>query len=173
MTTSGNFTTWPGVSANPKNLALENPKKLKELKAQFLIEAVKHNVLPVDSSFADRANPALRPSFNVGRTEFTYYPGMIRNPKANAPDIKNKSFRISADLDAPQGGANGIIVTQGGRFGGCTHPYRDPGPICDIGRPTPITRSEPPARPIRGWRPQRFRHIDRSGLRAKKLLWFL
>ena len=47
-----------------------------------------------------------------------------------------------------------------------THPYRDPGPICDIGRPT-----EPPARLIRGWRPQRFRHIDRSGPRAKKLLW--
>jgi arylsulfatase A-like enzyme len=101
-----------------KNLANENPKKLEELKAQFLIEAVKHNVLPIDSSFADRANPALRPSFNVGRTEFIYYPGMIRIPEANAPDIKNKSFRISADVDVPQGGADGIIVTQGGRFGG-------------------------------------------------------
>ena len=101
-----------------KNLAKDEPKKLEELKAQFLIEAVKHNVLPVDSSFGDRANPALRPSFNVGRTDFTYYPGMIRIPEANAPDIKNKSFRISADVDVPQGGANGIIVTQGGRFGG-------------------------------------------------------
>src|SRR2546430_1799506 len=59
-----------------------------------------------------------RRCFNVGRTDFTYYPGMIRIPEANAPDIKNKSFRISADVDVPQGGANGIIVTQGGRFGG-------------------------------------------------------
>jgi arylsulfatase A-like enzyme len=101
-----------------KNLAKDNPKKLEELKAQFLIEAVKHNVLPIDSSFAERANPALRPSFNVGRTDFTYYSGMIRIPEANAPDIKNKSFRIRADVDVPQGGANGIIVTQGGRFGG-------------------------------------------------------
>jgi hypothetical protein len=75
-------------------------------------------VLPIDSSFADRANPAIRPSFNVGRADFTYYPGMIRIPEANAPDIKNKSFRINADIDIAQGGADGILVTQGGRFGG-------------------------------------------------------
>jgi hypothetical protein len=100
------------------NLAKQNPEKLEELKALFLIEAAKHNVLPIDSSFADRANPALRPSFNTGRTEFTYYPGMIRIPEANAPDIKNKSFHISADVEVPQGGADGVIVTQGGRFGG-------------------------------------------------------
>jgi arylsulfatase A-like enzyme len=101
-----------------KDLAKENPKKLADLQARFLIEAAKHNVLPIDSSFADRANPAIRPSFNVGRTDFTYYPGMIRIPEANAPDIKNKSFRINADIDVPQGGADGILVTQGGRFGG-------------------------------------------------------
>src|SRR4029079_18302634 len=85
-----------------RNLASENPKKLQDLEALFLIAAAKFNVLPIDSSFADRANPALRPSFNTGRTEFTYYPGMIRIPEANAPDIKNKSFRISADVDIPQ-----------------------------------------------------------------------
>jgi arylsulfatase len=83
-----------------------------------LNEAKQHNVLPIDSSFGDRANPALRPSFNAGRTDFTYYPGMIRIPEANAPDIKNKSFRITADVDVPAGGANGVIATQGGRFGG-------------------------------------------------------
>jgi arylsulfatase len=101
-----------------KDLAKENPKKLADLQARFLIEAARHNVLPIDSSFADRANPAIRPSFNVGRTDFTYYPGMIRIPEGNAPDIKNKSFRIDADIDLPQGGADGILVTQGGRFGG-------------------------------------------------------
>jgi arylsulfatase A-like enzyme len=101
-----------------KDLAKENPKKLQELQALFLIEAAKHNVLPIDSSFADRADPALRPGFNAGRTDFTYYPGMIRIPEANAPDIKNKSYRITADVEVPEGGADGVLVTQGGRFGG-------------------------------------------------------
>jgi arylsulfatase A-like enzyme len=101
-----------------KNLAKENPKKLQELESDFLIEAVRYNVLPIDSSFADRANPASRPNLNRGRTHYTYYPGMIRIPEASAPDIKNKSFRIIADVEVPQGGADGVIVTQGGRFGG-------------------------------------------------------
>jgi hypothetical protein len=101
-----------------RNLAKENPKKLQDLEALFLIEAAKYNVLPIDSSFADRANPAIRPNLNRGRTHFTYYPGMIRIPEASAPDIKNKSFRITADVEVRQGGSEGIIVTQGGRFGG-------------------------------------------------------
>jgi len=101
-----------------RNVASDNPKKLAELQARFLIEAARYNVLPIDSSFADRANPASRPNLNRGRTDFTYYPGMIRIPEASAPDIKNKSFRITADVDIPEGGADGVIVTQGGRFGG-------------------------------------------------------
>lgn len=75
-------------------------------------------MLPIDSSFADRADPSLRPGFNTGRTEFTYYPGMIRIPEANAPDIKNKSFRVAAEVEIPKGGADGVLATQGGRFGG-------------------------------------------------------
>ena len=101
-----------------RNLAQQNPNKLAEMKELFLIEASKYNVLPIDSSFADRANPALRPGFNTGRTAFTYYPGMIRIPEANAPDIKNKSYHIAAEVEIPDRGADGIIVTQGGRFGG-------------------------------------------------------
>jgi arylsulfatase len=101
-----------------KNLAKQNPQKLKELQALFLKEAARYNVLPIDSSFADRADPSLRPGFNSGRTEFTYYPGMIRIPEANAPDIKNKSFRIAADVDVPRTGAEGVLAAQGGRFGG-------------------------------------------------------
>lgn len=101
-----------------KNLAKENPKKLQELQDLFLIEAAKYNVLPIDSSFAERASPSLRPGFNTGRTDFTYYPHMIRIPEANAPDIKNKSFHIAAEVDVPQSGAEGVLVTQGGRFGG-------------------------------------------------------
>jgi arylsulfatase len=101
-----------------KNLAKTNPKKLEDLRALFLIEAAKYNVLPLDSSFADRANPAIRPNFNRGRTHFAYYPGMIRIPEGSAPDIKNKSFRITAEVEVPENGADGVIVTQGGRFGG-------------------------------------------------------
>jgi arylsulfatase A-like enzyme len=101
-----------------KDLAKDNPKKLAELQAFFLIEAAKHNVLPIDSSFADRADPALRPNLNRGRTDYTYYPGMIRIPEASAPDLKNKSFRITAEVEIPEGGADGVLVTQGGRFGG-------------------------------------------------------
>jgi arylsulfatase len=110
-----------------RNLAKENPKKLQDLQALFLIEAAKYNVLPIDSSFGDRADPSLRPGFNAGRTQFTYYPGMIRIPEANAPDIKNKSFRVTAEVEIPATRAlalgytepgDGIVVTQGGRFGG-------------------------------------------------------
>jgi arylsulfatase A-like enzyme len=101
-----------------KNLAKQNPQKLQELQALFLTEAAKYNVLPIDSSFADRADPSLRPGFNAGRTEFTYYPGMIRIPEANAPDIKNKSFRVVAEVEIPKTGADGVLATQGGRFGG-------------------------------------------------------
>ena len=100
------------------NLAKDNPKKLQELQDLFLIEAAKYNVLPIDSSFADRANPSLRPGFNTGRTDFTYYPDMIRIPEANAPDIKNKSFHIAAEVETPKSEAEGVLVTQGGRFGG-------------------------------------------------------
>jgi arylsulfatase A-like enzyme len=101
-----------------KDLAKQNPQKLKELQALFLTEAKRFNVLPIDSSFADRADPSLRPGFNAGRTEFTYYPDMIRIPEANAPDIKNKSFRIAAEVEIPKTRAEGVLATQGGRFGG-------------------------------------------------------
>jgi arylsulfatase A-like enzyme len=101
-----------------KDLAKENPRKLLDLQARFLMEAVKFNVLPLDSSFADRMDPSIRPNLIRGQTEFTYYPGMIRIPEANSADVHNKSFRITAEMEIPQGGAEGVLATQGGRFGG-------------------------------------------------------
>jgi arylsulfatase A-like enzyme len=100
------------------DLAAEQPDKLKEMQGLFDREAEKYQVYPLDSSFAERADPAIRPSLNPGRNTFTYYPGMIRIPEATAPDVKNKSWTISADLEIPDGGANGVLATQGGRFGG-------------------------------------------------------
>jgi arylsulfatase len=100
------------------DLAAKNPEKLKELQALFDIEAKEYNVYPLDSSFAERADPAIRPSLTRGRNVFTYYPGMVRIPEGSTPGIKNKSYSISADVEIPEGGAEGVLATQGGRFGG-------------------------------------------------------
>lgn len=100
------------------NLAKENPKKLKELQDLFWEEAKKYQVLPLDASFAERADPATRPSVLGNRKDFTFYDGMIRITEGSTPDIKNKSFSIDADVEIPEGGAEGILATQGGRFAG-------------------------------------------------------
>jgi arylsulfatase len=100
------------------NLADKEPQKLQALKDLFWAEAGKYNVLPLDNSRAERFDVSLRPSLTQGRTEFTYYPGMVRIPEGSAPDFKNKSWRITADVDIPTGGAEGVLVTQGGRFNG-------------------------------------------------------
>jgi arylsulfatase len=100
------------------NLAAQNPGKLKELQDAFDVEARKYNVYPLDSSFASRADPAIRPSLTRGRTEFTYYPGMMRIPEGSAPNFKNKSWAIAAEITIPDKEANGVLATLGGRFGG-------------------------------------------------------
>lgn len=100
------------------NVAAQNPKKLKELQGVFDREAKKYNVYPLDASFAERADVRLRPSLTRGRSTFTYYPGTIRVPEGTAPDTKNKSWTITAEVEIPDGSAEGILVTQGGRFGG-------------------------------------------------------
>jgi arylsulfatase len=100
------------------DLAAQNPAKLKELQQVFDREARKYNVYPLDSTMADRADPAIRPSLTRGRTDFTYYPGQTRIPEGSAPDVKNKSYSLAADVDIPSGGASGVLGTLGGRFGG-------------------------------------------------------
>ena len=100
------------------DLAAKFPDKLKELQAAFDVEAKKFNVYPLDSSFSSRADPAIRPSLTRGRSEFIYFPGMKRIPEGSAPDFKNKSWTIAAEVDIPKGGASGVIGTIGGRFGG-------------------------------------------------------
>ena len=100
------------------DLAKQNPAKLKELQAVFDREAKKYGVYPLDSSFTARVDPAIRPSLTRGRSVFTYYPGAIRIPEGTTPDVKNRSFSVSAELEIPSGGASGVLATQGGRFGG-------------------------------------------------------
>ena len=100
------------------DLAAKNPAKLKELQQAFDVEAKKYNVYPLDSTFASRADPAIRPSLTRGRSQFTYYPGMVRIPEGSAPDFKNKSWAIAAEVTIPERGASGVLATMGGRFGG-------------------------------------------------------
>ena len=99
------------------DLADKHPVKLKELQAAFDVEAKKYNVYPLDSSFA-RIDPSTRPSLTRGRSQFTYYPGMIRIPEGSAPDFKNKSWTVAAEITVPESGAEGVLGTIGGRFGG-------------------------------------------------------
>ena len=100
------------------NLAARDTAKLRQMLQVFDREARKYNVYPLDASFAERVDPAIRPSLTRGRTEFTYYSDMIRIPEGSSPDVKNKSFRVSAEVVIPEGGASGVLGTMGGRFGG-------------------------------------------------------
>lgn len=75
-------------------------------------------MLPIDNSRVERFDVANRPSLTRGRNEFTYYPGMVRIPEGSAPDLKNKSFELRVEVEIPEGGAEGMLVTHGGRFSG-------------------------------------------------------
>ena len=99
------------------DLAAKYPDKLKELQELFLVEAQKYQVFPLDNSILARIL-APRPSAVVGRTEFSYAGEISGVPEGNAPNIIGKSFSITAEVEIPQGGAEGMLNTLGGRFGG-------------------------------------------------------
>ncbi len=101
-----------------KNVADQYPEKLREMQLLFYGEADKYNVLPIDADKVSRLDVRLRPSLTSGRDTFTYYDGMIRIPEGTAPDFKNKSHSISVDVEVGEGNNDGMLVTQGGRFGG-------------------------------------------------------
>ena len=99
------------------DLAVEMPEKLKEMQALFVQEAGKYNVFPLqNSTFARAIDP--RPSATAGQTVFTYSGEMSGIPLSDAPSILNRSFTITAEVEVPDGGGDGMIVTAGGRFGG-------------------------------------------------------
>ncbi|MBP1873839.1 arylsulfatase [Ensifer adhaerens] len=99
------------------DLSAKMPDKLKEMQALFYSEAAKHDVLPLDNSTLARWN-APRPSLTAGRAEFTYSGELSGVPPSAAPRILDKSYTITAEVEIPEGGAEGMIVTEGGRFGG-------------------------------------------------------
>ena len=99
------------------DLAAKEPAKLKELQALFLTEAAKYNVLPLDNSILPRLLTP-RPSATAGRTVFTYTGENAGIPVGNAPSILNRDYTITAEVTVPKAGAEGMIATMGGRFGG-------------------------------------------------------
>jgi len=102
------------------DLAAKNPEKLKEMQALFLKEAVKYSVLPLDDRLTERFVAALvgRPDLMAGRTSLTVYDGMTGMTENVFLNLKNHSHVITADVEIPKNGANGVLLTQGGRFGG-------------------------------------------------------
>lgn len=99
------------------DIAAKNPEKLKEMKALFLQEARKYQVLPLDNSVITRVITP-RPSIVAGRDAFTWTLPLTGTPMGCAPSILNTSYTFKADVEIPEGGAEGILITQGGRFGG-------------------------------------------------------
>ena len=99
------------------DLAAKMPDKLKEMQNLFVAEAKKYNVLPLDNSTITRIITP-RPSTAAGRTTFTYSGELSGVPPGSAPSIIQRSYTITAEVEIPEGGAEGMIVTEGGRFAG-------------------------------------------------------
>lgn len=99
------------------DLAATMPEKLREMQELFFVEASKYNVFPLDNSGFVRAI-APRPSPVAGKDLLTYSGVLPGIPLGDAPSVLNRSYTITAEIDVPQGGGEGMIVTAGGRFGG-------------------------------------------------------
>lgn len=99
-----------------ENLAAKHPEKLKELQDLFWREAEKYQVLPLDASLVERLLTP-RPSTTAGRTEFTWTRPLTGTPNGDAPSILNSSYTFRAEVDVPEK-AEGMLITQGGRFAG-------------------------------------------------------
>lgn len=109
------------------NLAAKNPQKLKALQDLFMKEAKVNHVLPIDDRSIERLNPQLagRPDLMGGRTSLTLYSGMKDLSENVFINIKNKSHAITAEVDIPASGAEGVVLAQGGRFGGWSFHVKD------------------------------------------------
>lgn len=99
------------------DLAEAMPDKLRQMQELFVVQAAKYQVFPLDNDILQRIL-APKPSYIAGKTEFTYKGALTGIPNSNAPNVLAKSFTVTAEIDVPDGGAEGVVVTDGGRFGG-------------------------------------------------------
>jgi arylsulfatase A-like enzyme len=109
------------------NLAAANPAKLKEMQDLFIEEAIKNRVLPIDDRVLERVNAATagRPDLMGNRTSLTLSEGMAGMSENVFINVKNRSLSITADVQITETGSNGVIVAQGGRFGGWSLYFKD------------------------------------------------
>jgi arylsulfatase len=135
------------------DLAQQHPDRLRQLQDLWWVEAAKYSVLPLDWRGTIRLNAEAmgHPSLTAGRTEMTYYPGTIGLPDAASPPMCNKSWTITAEIEVPDGNANGMIVTHGGLEGGYGLYLRDGKPTfvynyLSLERPTFAAKNALPKR---------------------------
>ncbi|HSN56329.1 MAG TPA: arylsulfatase [Candidatus Sulfomarinibacteraceae bacterium] len=116
-----------------EDLSAKYPEKLADLKALFMYEAQRNNALPIDDRVFERiiASNVGRPDIMAGRTSLTLAGGMTGMTENVFLNIKNRSKTITAEVDVPEGRANGIIIAQGGRFGGWALYVKDGVPAYD------------------------------------------
>jgi hypothetical protein len=99
------------------DVAAQNPQKVKEMQELFWTEAAKYQVLPIDGSVVPRLI-APRPSITAGRNTFTWTHPLTGTPNGDAPSVLNTSYHFTAEVEIPPSGADGMLITQGGRFSG-------------------------------------------------------
>ncbi|MEW6532376.1 MAG: arylsulfatase [Thermodesulfobacteriota bacterium] len=100
-----------------EDVASKHPEKLKEMQKIFWEEAKKHQVLPLDASLVTRFITP-RPSITAGRNVFTWTQPLTGTPNGDAPSVLNTSYNFKAEVEIPSSGAEGVLITQGGRFAG-------------------------------------------------------
>jgi hypothetical protein len=100
-----------------QDIAAQHPDKVKAMRKEFVQVAKKYEVFPMDASVAARI-VAPRPNITAGRSEFVYTKPMVGLPQGDSPFLLDSSFTVTADIEVPQGGAEGMILTSGGRFAG-------------------------------------------------------
>ena len=115
------------------DVAAKNPKKLAELQALFMKEAAKHHALPLDDRVLERMDARMvgRPDLMAGRTSMTLAEGITGMMENVFVNVKNRSKTITAEIEVPQGRANGTVLAQGGRFGGWSLYVKDGVPAYD------------------------------------------
>src|SRR5215218_3037430 len=97
-----------------RDVAAEHPEKLAELQQLWLIEAVKYNVLPLDDRFAERGDSRIagRPELISGDRQVVFG-GLTRVPSLAMVNLSNRSFAVTAEVEVPESGAEGVIVAMG------------------------------------------------------------
>ena len=112
-----------------EDLAARYPEKIKELQQKFIEEAQHNRVFPLDDRMIERMAFHLRPHLLEEQTHFTFHRENVRLPEFSTVDVKNKSFDLIAHLEIPPGGAEGVVVCQGGNVGGWTFYVKDNQPV--------------------------------------------